>query len=249
MPAPNTIETVLRALVVLVSLSGCVGTSPARPSYLDRRHASVVHLSSDCSGVLVAPQRVLTAAHCVPDGEVRTVTFARRGGRSVRRVDGCSAHPQALETGGDCGDILPWRTVREHDLAMLHLAAPVPPELARPMPVLLEDHRAERWWRRQRVLLVGWHRHPAIVGPTRRHAGVNRVMALDGPLLRTMPIDRSGFSTEVGASGGPALLVRGRDEIVVGVLFGGRRADSPDSIYATTFHPENAAWIARTLGE
>jgi hypothetical protein len=97
------------------------------------------------------------------------------------------------------------------------------------------------------VLLVGWHRHPRMVGTTRRYAGVNRVDAIEGAVLRTLPIAPGGFSTEIGASGGPALLVRDREEWVVGILFGGTRLESPDSIYAATFHPDNAQWIAHAL--
>jgi hypothetical protein len=63
----------------------------------------------------------------------------------------------------------------------------------------------------------------------------------------TEPFARGGFSTRLGSSGGPALYDRGDREEIVRVLFGGRRADSPDSIFVATYHPTNARWLRAAL--
>ena len=88
----------------------------------------IVGTQSLCSGVAIASDLVLTAAHCVlANGKYRLVTFEGRQA-SVRDVARVVPHPQfSLQTG------------EFQDLALVKLAASPPPNL-RPAP--LSDRRA-----------------------------------------------------------------------------------------------------------
>lgn len=126
----------LLAVVVLGSLAaGCAGVRDedegtsetavvAGTSAKDERPE--VGRIDDCSGTLVAANVVLTASHCFShrSGALVDVTF------TVDRADGSRAYPaDFVRTFGD--------DTGEDDLALVHLRAAVPAEVARPLAIAL----------------------------------------------------------------------------------------------------------------
>jgi len=96
---------------------------------------SVVQVGN-CSGTLVTPTKVVTAAHCflcptTTSPAAISVSFAQGGGTFA------AAAPPALYPGYtlDCSDPMP----DPFDIAVLTLATPVPAAVATPQPLFLSD--------------------------------------------------------------------------------------------------------------
>jgi len=245
-------KATLAALSCLaVSWAGCGGGAgaPWRADLgdrdLDRGHPATVYLDSECSGVLVAPHLVLTAAHCVLTEQPPTSVVVAEGRRRARLgVRRCQLHPDAAGEGGcDAGPGSP--PAPGADLALLELDGAVPTDLASPLPVLIGAPR--RWPDPTRVRLVGWNRRPFTVGVPRRYGGLNRVVRVGPRTLTTRPARRGGFSTRRGNSGGPVLVRVAGELAVAGVLHGGSARDAEESVFATTFSPRSSSWIAWRL--
>lgn len=223
-------------------LAGC-GAAPARgwrPAPDESAERAVVYVSTECSGVLVAPTVVLTAAHCMSDPGPWTVRVAA----TEIDVVSCAVHPEAYAEPRACGAGPGW-TTESHDLAVLELAEPSSGPVA---PVLLAPPTLRReWWRAQQVRLVGWDRRPLLTGPLERRSGPNRVISLRRGSFVTEPLDRQGFRTVIGDSGGAAFLRVDGTEHLLGVLWGGLAARQETSIFAATFDRSNARWLVSTL--
>lgn len=129
------------ALCALLATGAAPGPEP-RPLDPADGLSAIVRLTRDpaapggaCSGVLIAPDLVLTAGHCGPgrDAPPRAL-FVQIGWSGTEhaltlRAAGYDRHPQAPPVDG-----LTLRNVGT-DLALVRLPAPVAPDIARPLPL------------------------------------------------------------------------------------------------------------------
>jgi S1-C subfamily serine protease len=166
-----------------------------------------------CSGVAIAPDLVLTAAHCVPStGKYRLMTFDGRR-PAVKDVANVAAHPQ-FSGRADAPD-----------LALIKLAGPV----ANLRPVAFSERRTPPSVG-DRFIVAGFG---VGVQGDRRTAGKLRaatLVATDRPSSQQLSLvdphklgDSAGFGVCNGDSGGP--VFEERDRALVGIVSWSARTD------------------------
>jgi V8-like Glu-specific endopeptidase len=210
-----------RSLFLTILLVGCGGTDPAeapgrtsaalRAGSLDAADPGVVAVVQDgtlaCSGVVVGPRAVLTAAHCVVSSETtrRALSHVRIGsgnateGGTLLPITGMTVHPQFHQE--EDGTFV-------HDLAVIMLGTATTVallELAAATPDLKTGATL-------RVVGFGADDSGGDVG-LKRTGKVHVASVTDDQI--TIAADPSMICA--GDSGGPALLTVGARELVVGV--------------------------------
>jgi secreted trypsin-like serine protease len=166
-----------------------------------------------CSGVAIAADLVLTAAHCVPNtGKYRLMTFDGRR-PAIKDVASVAAHPQFSPR------------VDAPDLALVKLAAPLP----RLAPAAFSDRRAPPSVG-DRFIVAGFG---VGVQGDRRTAGKLRAVTLvatDRPSSQQLSLidpqklgDSAGFGVCNGDSGGP--VFDEHDRALVGIVSWSGRSD------------------------
>jgi V8-like Glu-specific endopeptidase len=198
-------------------------------------------LAARCTGALIAPRLVLTAAHCVIDPRLSSELEVFFGsatdapGPQIRRVVHVAAHPDYQADGDDA------------DLAALILDAPAP---VAPLP--LDTGTLDDTWIDTSVRLVGFGQ-PSSTEPVTgtKRAGTAVITDLDATTFRVEPDPAMSCH---GDSGGPVLATRGSSEVLIGVTSRGDpgcqeygqnvRIDSFRASFLATWIDAAAAWPA-----
>lgn len=202
-------------MAVACACAACDGTGAEHPEPAERSRSAITNGSADtgddavvaivlasgateCSGTLVAPHVVLTAAHCTEQAitDVKLGTGSTATASTVRIASAIVA-PQFAHTG----------TVLENDVALLVLASAVPVE---PMPLGTTAPDVGTT-----VTLVGWGETGQDAGDTgQKRRGTGTVTALAPATFDVGPAPSQPCD---GDSGGPALAISSGVQSVVGV--------------------------------
>jgi secreted trypsin-like serine protease len=210
-----------RVLVALACLAlnaapaaAMVGGAPAAEAAVARHVVLIIGGHNLCTGVAIAPDLVLTAAHCVlTNGKYQLLAF--EGRRSiVKDVASVIPHPQFSPRADT------------PDLALVKLATQAKPNL---VPVAFSERRAPPSVG-DRFIVAGFG---VAVQSDRRTAGKLRaatLVATDRPNQQLLSLvdpqklgDRAGLGVCSGDSGGPVLDAR--DHTLVGIISWSGRTD------------------------
>lgn len=197
-----------RVIALAIALAACDAAGPAlderaRPlagGEVTAAHPAVVGLVSDdhvvCSGVVIAPSIVLSAAHCPRPA---AIAFVRDGVEETVAVEGWTVHPEHVTQS------------LAADLAFARTATPLP---IAPLPVALGAALSECHVGRAVVMVGRGHTGPGGLGSHAARAGTGTVVALDA---ERVTVDGGDVSLCAGDSGGALLVDDGAGWIAIGV--------------------------------
>lgn len=213
-------------------------TAPVVGAELDTGDPGVVALVTSsgrvfCTGTLVSPMTILTAAHCIAESQGDPAVAAFFGNDTeapgVRiGVNGYQAHP------GWTGDLS-----GGHDLAVLRLAVAQPLELVKPMNTVdLAAHVGDPY----RVVGFGIHDRETRELDGKKRVAQMRIARLDGDYLEAEDVDADQATAICqGDSGGPGFITVDGVEVLAGIhsysIQGcfNPSGDSRPDLYMTTF--------------
>jgi secreted trypsin-like serine protease len=251
MPSPpcmrghGTARIVLTALAMLALSAppaiALVGGAPPANQAVARHVVLILGEHSLCTGVVIAPDLVLTAAHCVlENGKYRLVTFEGRR-PSVKDVARVVPHPQFS------------LRVDAPDIALVKLATSPSPKL---IPAAFSDRRAPPTVG-ERFLVAGFG---VATQGERKTAGTLRaatLVATDRPNSQQLSLvdpkklgESAGLGVCNGDSGGP--VFDERDRALVGIVsWTGRTDGEPVCGFVSGVIPlaRYRYWILDTAGQ
>lgn len=200
-----------------------------------------------CSGVLVATDLVVTAAHCLQNQEA--------AGFKVQFVDLLDEDPTLIRDVTEVRQFRPWsrQSSAHYDIGWLRLAAPAPASYA-PVPILLDPRKVRRG---TRLTQVGYGRTSSfdydfgsrltVTTKFNRHVTDRmwRNVFVTGPT--------PGYGTCEGDSGGPSYVAVDGVWHLVGILFGAPPALFDDAACEAgqdvqTFVGHFKSWIESSSG-
>jgi hypothetical protein len=170
-----------------------------------------------CTAVLIAPSVALTAGHCISRPRTRALTFDPVGPNRFRvLIDRVVFHPLSDRAAAAAVENF------AHDLALLHLANPVPPEIASPLRMIELDDTMP---------------HGTFGYVNRRTIGEGSVDALRGhePCFATEADGgaiASNCAVAAGQSGGALVRLTENGPLLVGILVARLGSDDFRSLIA-----------------
>jgi len=218
------------------------GAAPAQPA-IARHIVLITGTRGLCTGVAIAPDLVLTAAHCVVRSANFRLTASDRRRFTAKDVAGVTPHPQYL-SGSD-----------GPDLALVRLAA-LPPAILPPAP--LSDRRAPIS-AGERFLVAGF----GITAPRDRKIPATplaaELIATERPSSQRVSLvdpetlgEAAGLGACNGDSGGPVFEQRSGELALVGIVSWSRATDGePGCGYITGVIPlpRYRYWIVETAAK
>jgi S1-C subfamily serine protease len=221
-----------------VPAAAIVGGAPFADRAIARHVVLIVGGHSLCSGVAIAPDLVLTAAHCVlSSGKYRLLAFDGRRA-VVKDVASVAPHPQ-FSLRADAPD-----------LALVKLAPPPAADLA---PATFSDRRAPPSVG-DRFIVAGFGVGVQGDGKTAGKLRAVTLVATDRPSSQQLSLidprklgDAAGFGVCNGDSGGP--VFDERDRALVGIVsWSGRTDGEPVCGFVTGVIPlaRYRYWILET---